>query len=92
MCRVLARTYVMISEILEYEEQIAKLKGTSNAGIKSNARNNSEIERLTKELEKKDRDLQTLKNQAAGNNKAYNDLADEHAKVTARPGEVKKDL
>jgi B-cell receptor-associated protein 31 len=89
--RVLARTYTMISEILEYEETIGKLKGTSNAGIKSNAKNDSEIERLKKELAKKDRDLQNLKNQAAGNNKAYDALADEHAKVTARPGEVKKE-
>jgi len=90
--RVLARTYNMISEILAYEETIAKLKGSSNSGIKSNAKNESEVERLRKELEKKDRDLQNLKNQAAGNNKAYDELADEHAKATARAGEAKKSL
>jgi peptidoglycan hydrolase CwlO-like protein len=82
----------MISEILAYEETIAKLKGSSNSGIKSNAKNESEVERLRKELEKKDRDLQNLKNQAAGNNKAYDALADEHAKATARAGEAKKSL
>ena len=81
----------MIAEILSYEETISKLKGSSNAGIKSIAKNDSEIERLKKELERKDRDLQNLKNQAKGNNKAYDDLADEHAKATARSGEVKKD-
>ena len=82
----------MISEILAQEEIIAKLKGKSNAGIKSYAKNDSEIERLTKELEKKNRDLESLKRQASGNNKAYDALAEEHAKVTARPGEVKKDV
>ena len=82
----------MISEILAYEETIAKLKGSSNSGIKSNAKNESEVERLRKELEKKDRDLQNLKNQAAGNNKAYDELADEHAKATVRAGEAKKSL
>ena len=90
--RVLARTYTMISEILAFEEQIAKLKGSSNSRIKSNAKNESEVERLNKELERKERDLQNLKNQAAGNNKAYDELANEHAKATARAGEVKKDL
>jgi B-cell receptor-associated protein 31 len=90
--RVLARTYTMIDEILAYETQIISLKGSSNEGVKSNVKNNSEIDRLTKELEKKDRDLQTLKSQAAGNNKAYDDLADQHAKATARTGEGKKDL
>jgi len=82
----------MIEEILAYEEQIGKLKGRSNSGIKSTAKNESEVERLRKELEKKDRDLQNLKNQAAGNNKAYDELAEEHAKATSRPGEVKKSL
>jgi len=80
----------MIEEILAYEEQVARLKGTSNAEIKSSARSESEIERLKSELEKKDRDLQNLKKQSAGNNKAFNDLAEEHAKVTAKPGEGKK--
>ena len=88
----MARTYTMISEILAYEEQIAKYKSSSNTGVKNNAKSNSEIERLTKELEKKDRDLQNLKNQAAGNNKAYDALADEYAKANARPGEVKKNM
>lgn len=82
----------MIEELLASEEQIAKLKSTTNAGIKSGARNESEIERLTKELEKKNRDLQALKAQAMGTNKAYDDLADQHAKATARSGEAKKDL
>ena len=82
----------MISEILAQEEIISKLKGKSNAGIKSNAKSDSEIERLKKELERKDRDLENLKKQATGNNKAYDALAEEHAKVTARPGEVKKDM
>jgi len=82
----------MISEILSYEEQIAKFKGASDAGVKTRSKNGSEIERLTAELARKDRDLETLKRQAAGNNKAYDDLADQHVKATARPGEVKKDL
>jgi len=80
----------MISEILAYEEQISRLKGSSNASIKAGAKNDSEIERLTKELARKDRDLEILKRQAAGNNKAYDELADEHVKATSRAGEVKK--
>ena len=47
----------MIEEILAYEEQIARFKRASNAGIKSSAKLDSEIERLKSELEKKDRDL-----------------------------------
>jgi B-cell receptor-associated protein 31 len=88
--RVLARTYTMIEEILAYEEQIGRLKGTSNADVKSSAKSDSEIERLKSELAKKDRDLDTLKKQSVGNNKAFSDLADEHAKVTAKAGEGKK--
>jgi hypothetical protein len=90
--RVLARTYMMTAEILAYEEQIAKLKSSSNAEIKSSAKNGSEIERLKEELKKRDRDLENLKRQASANNRAYDELADEHAKVTARSGEAKKDL
>ena len=91
--RVLARTYTMIDEILAYEDQIAKLKGTSNSNVKSNVTTNAEVERLTKELAAKNRDLNNLKAQAAGNNKAFNDLADEHSKATrSAAGEVKKDL
>jgi peptidoglycan hydrolase CwlO-like protein len=82
----------MISEILSYEEQLSKLKGSSDASIKTGAKNNSEIERLKMELARKDRDLDNLKKQAAGNNKAYDDLADEHVKATSRVGDVKKDL
>jgi len=81
----------MISEILAYEETIAKLKGTSNESVKAGARNDAEVDRLTKELARKGRDLETLKRQAAGNNKAYDALADEHAKATSITGEVKKD-
>jgi len=82
----------MIEELLASEEQIAKLKTSSNAGVKAGARSDSEIERLTKELERKDRDLQAMKAQAMGTNKAYDDLAEQHTKSAARPGEVKKDL
>jgi predicted nucleic acid-binding Zn-ribbon protein len=81
----------MIEELLASEEQIAKLKGSSNAGVKSGVKNEAEIERLQKELARKERDLQTLKSQAAGTNKAYDELADQHAKVSSRSGEVKKD-
>lgn len=82
----------MTEEILAYEDQIMKLRESSNAEIKSSAKNGSEMEKLKKELEKKSRDLENLKRQATANNKAYDELADEHAKATARAGEAKKDL
>ena len=82
----------MIEELLASEEQIAKLKESSNSGIKSGAKSEAEIERLTKELEKKDKDLRALKMQAEGTNRAYDDLADQHAKATAKSGENKKSL
>jgi uncharacterized membrane protein len=88
----LARTYSTIEELLASEEQISKLKASSNSGIKSGAKSEAEIERLTMELEKKDRDLQAMKRQAEGTNKAYDDLADQHSKVTAKSGENKKSL
>jgi hypothetical protein len=90
--RVLARTYSTIEELLASEEQITKLKASSNSGIKSGAKSEAEIERLTMELEKKDRDLQAMKRQAEGTNKAYDDLADQHSKVTAKSGDNKKSL
>jgi B-cell receptor-associated protein 31 len=80
----------MISEILAYEEQITRLKASSNAEVKSTAKTDSEVQKLKSELAKKDRDLDILKKQSAGNNKAFNDLADEHAKVTSKAGDGKK--
>ena len=82
----------MIEELLASEEQIATLKGSSNAGVKSGVKNAAEIERLQKELAKKDLDLKTLKSQATGTNKAYDELVDLHSKASTRSGEVKKDL
>jgi B-cell receptor-associated protein 31 len=81
----------MIEELLASEEQIAKLKAQSNDGVRSGAKNVSEIDRLKKELEKKDRDLQALKSQTQGTNKAYDDLVEQHVRATNRPGEVKKE-
>jgi B-cell receptor-associated protein 31 len=82
----------MIEELLTADAQIAKLRAQSNAGIKSGAQNESEIERLKKELERKEMDLQALKSQAEGTNRAYHDLVEQHVQANPRPGEIKKDL
>ncbi|GAM91593.1 hypothetical protein ANO11243_096450 [Dothideomycetidae sp. 11243] len=79
---ILNRTYVMILDVLRLEEENKRMKGTSDAKGKSaagldNAGNAGEIGRLKKEIERRDRDIETLKKQSQGLSDEYNRLGDQ---------------
>jgi len=90
---ILNRTYVMIIDTLRLEAEVKKLKGEYPANDKQDAKLDQagglgEISRLKKELEKKDRDIETLKKQSQGLSDEYNRMGDQH---TLSDGSVKKD-
>src|SRR3954453_9538383 len=75
---ILNRTYIMILEVLRLEEKVKVYEGTTSKGSKESAKlaaagEPGEIARLRKALEEKDRDIDTLKKQAAGLHKEYNE-------------------
>ncbi|EEA26330.1 Endoplasmic reticulum transmembrane protein 3 [Talaromyces marneffei ATCC 18224] len=90
---ILNRTYIMIVEVLRLEDRIKLLEGDKKAGGKDAARiaeagSVGEIGRLKKELEAKDRDIETLKKQAEGLQREYHNLGD---KLTESDKAPKKD-
>lgn len=79
---ILNRTYVMILDVLRLEEENKRMKGSSDAKGKSSAGldkagDAGEIGRLRKELERRDRDIETLKKQSEGLSNEYNRLGDQ---------------
>ncbi|GAD92844.1 BAP31 domain protein, putative [Paecilomyces variotii No. 5] len=79
---ILNRTYIMILDVLRLEDKVKQLEGNSAAGGKDSARLSEaggigEIGRLKKELEAKDRDIETLKKQAEGLSREYHNLGDQ---------------
>lgn len=89
---ILNRTYIMILEVLRLEERIKKYEGTDK-NTKESAKlaaagEPGEIARLRKEIAKRDQDIETLKKQASGLHKEYNDLTE---KVAQQDGTPKKD-
>ncbi|KAJ5247110.1 hypothetical protein N7468_002093 [Penicillium chermesinum] len=79
---ILNRTYTMILEVLRLEDRVKLLEGDKRAGGKDSARvaeagSLGEIGRLKKELEAKDRDIETLKKQAEGLSSEYYKLGDQ---------------
>jgi len=92
---ILNRTYTMILDVLRLEEKVKKYEGDPKASGKesdklANAGNVGEIARLRKELERKDRDIETLKKQSEGLGKEYGDLSDKYS-ATQSDGMPKKD-
>jgi len=82
---ILNRTYVMILDVLRLEEKVKRYEGDPAAKGKdaaklANAGNAGEIGKLRKQLEEKDRDIETLKKQAEGLSREYGNLSDEMAK------------
>jgi len=78
---ILNRTYIMILEVLRLEEKVKVYEGTTTKGSKESAKlaaagEPGEIARLRKSLAEKDRDIETLKKQAAGLHKEYNEMGD----------------
>ncbi|KAG9242670.1 BAP31 domain-containing protein [Calycina marina] len=90
---ILNRTYTMILDVLRLEEKVKKYEGDSKVGGKdsdklANAGGAGEIGRLKNELAKKDRDIETLKKQAEGLSREYNNIGD---KLTPEDATPKKD-
>ncbi|KAH8793241.1 BAP31 domain-containing protein [Hyaloscypha finlandica] len=80
---ILNRTYTMILDVLRLEEKVKKYEGDPKASGKqadklANAGNAGEIGKLKNQLAEKDRDIETLKKQAAGLSREYNDLSDKY--------------
>lgn len=79
---ILNRTYTMILDVLRLEEENKRLKGDpkakgSSAEKLSNAGEPGEIARLKKEIERRDRDIETLKKQTQGMQTEYNRMGDQ---------------
>jgi hypothetical protein len=87
---ILNRTYIMILEVLRLEDKVKMLEGDKNAGGKDSVRiaeagNVGEIGRLRKELETKDRDMETMKKQVEGLQREYHKLGDQASKPDSTP-------
>jgi len=87
---ILNRTYIMILEVLRLEEKVKEYEGTTKKTKESEklaiAGEPGEIARLRKEIAKKDQDLETLKKQAAGLHREYDDLSEKFAATQESAG------
>lgn len=86
---ILNRTYIMILEVLRLEERVKQYEGTDKGGKQAaklaQAGDVGEIARLKKEIAKRDQDIETLKKQASGLHKEYNDLGDKFTQQDDAP-------
>ncbi|KAK1963607.1 B-cell receptor-associated 31-like protein [Colletotrichum sublineola] len=82
---ILNRTYVMILEVMRLEDKVRSYEGTKSNTKESEklavAGQPGEIAKLRKELEQKNRDIETLKKQSAGLHKSYDELSDQYAQT-----------
>ncbi|CAK7565184.1 MAG: Endoplasmic reticulum transmembrane protein 3 [Sporothrix epigloea] len=90
---ILNRTYIMILEVLRLEEKLKKYEGTASDTKESEkltqAGEIGEIGKLRKDLAKKDRDIATLKKQAEGLQREYDDLCEKYGATQAPAGPKK---
>ena len=78
----------MILDVLRLEEKVKLYEGDPKASGKNadklaQAGDAGEIGRLKNELAKKDRDIETLKKQAEGLSREYNNLGDQVGKANS---------
>lgn len=80
---ILNRTYIMILEVLRLEEKLKQYEGSDKNTKQSEklaaAGDVGEIASLKKALAQRDQDIETLKKQASGLHREYNDLSDKYA-------------
>ncbi len=90
---ILNRTYTMILEVLRLEEKLKQFEGTDKKTKESTklamAGEPGEIARLRQELARKDQDIDTLKKQASGLHREYNELSDKYALTQEEAGSKK---
>lgn len=86
---ILNRTYIMILDVLRLEEKLKQYEGTDKNGKQaqklSEAGGAGEIAELKRQLKKRDQDIETLKKQASGLHKEYNDLSEKVGNSDALP-------
>ncbi|KAK7698091.1 Endoplasmic reticulum transmembrane protein 3 [Diaporthe eres] len=86
---ILNRTYIMILEVLRLEEKLKQYEGTDKNAKQSEklsqAGGAGEIAGLKRQLAKKDQDIETLKKQAEGLHREYNELSEKVGNSDALP-------
>ncbi|KAI0199791.1 B-cell receptor-associated protein 31-like-domain-containing protein [Astrocystis sublimbata] len=91
---ILNRTYIMILDMLRLEENLKKYEGTDKKTKESEklaaAGDMGEISSLRKQLKEKDQDIATLKKQAEGLSREYNNLCEKYGE-TQPPAGTRKD-
>ncbi|KAL2255283.1 hypothetical protein VTK26DRAFT_3687 [Humicola hyalothermophila] len=91
---ILNRTYIMILETLRLEDRLKQYEGGGKNAKEAEklavAGDPGEIARLRREIELRDRDIETLKKQAAGLHREYDSLAEKYGRALD-DGTPKKD-
>lgn len=86
---ILNRTYIMILDVLRLEEKLKQYEGTDKNGKQakklSEAGGAGEIAELKRQLKKRDEDIETLKKQASGLHREYNELSEKVGNSDALP-------
>lgn len=92
---ILNRIYVMILEVMRLEDRVKDFEGTRQNAKESEklavSGKPGEIGKLRAEVERKDRDLENLKKQAAQLHKSYDELSDKYAAATGETVDKKSD-
>ncbi|KAJ9130418.1 Endoplasmic reticulum transmembrane protein 3 [Pleurostoma richardsiae] len=92
---ILNRTYIMILEVLRLEERLKLYEGseknTKQAEKLAQAGSAGEISGLKNKLAKKETEIETLKKQAAGLHREYDELAERYGKLQNQDSTPKKD-
>ncbi|KAK4181073.1 putative endoplasmic reticulum transmembrane protein [Triangularia setosa] len=92
---ILNRTYIMILETLRLEERIKLYEGseknTKQAEKLAQAGDPGEISRLKREVKLRDQDIATLKKQAEGLHREYDELAEKYGATQENGNFSKKD-
>ncbi|RYP17935.1 hypothetical protein DL765_004254 [Monosporascus sp. GIB2] len=90
---ILNRTYIMILETLRLEQKLKKYEGTEKNTKQSEklaqAGEGGEIAGYKRKLELKDREIETLKKQAEGLTREYNELCERYGATQAPAGSRK---
>lgn len=94
---ILNRTYTMILDILRLEEKVKAYEGNPTGSSKQSGKlaevgKPGEIGGLKQKLAEKERDIETLKKQAAGLSREYNELADKYNSTNPGDKTPRKDL
>jgi B-cell receptor-associated protein 31 len=91
---ILNRTYVMILEVMRLEDRVKAYEGTRGDAKESEklaiSGKPGELASLREEVERKTRDLETLKKQSASLHREYDELSDKYAEATGQAGGNKK--